>query len=580
MVEYQGNIAAGGIALGQAFVFNPWMPCVERRSIEPEQTGGELRALEAACAAARGELEAVIGRIRLDEPERAEIFAAHQSVLDDVEVLDEIQQAIKGKLYCASWAISEVYDGFIRILAETENTALSERASDMQDVCSRLLRCLAGGQEVTLADLPGPCIVVAEELLPSDTISGDAGKVLGSVCERGGVTSHTAIIARSYGIPALLGVKGATQLLPTGTDLILDALEGKVIAQPTLAETDHYSRLSSVQARRRAIVATYRDKAALTKDGVRIEVAANIGSAAPDELAASGYTDGVGLFRTEFLYMRAGQLPDEQTQYWAYRAVLQAFGARPVVLRTLDIGGDKTLDYKQLPHEDNPFLGRRAIRLCLAEPEVFHTQLKAALRASVAGNLWLMIPMVGGLEELRAAKRALQRAKDELDGESIAYSPDIKLGVMIEVPSAALIADLLAQEADFASIGTNDLIQYLTAADRLNGEVADYYQPFHPAVLRLIGQVCRAFASCGKPVAVCGELAGSPAGVVALLGLGVRKLSMSPTRVAEIKHLLARITADQAQRAVEDVLTMATTAEIEACLTGFVQGQVQPDGGC
>jgi len=576
-MEYRGNIASPGIAFGKSFVFKPYIPRAEQRSLAPEEVEQELEMLACACSKAREELSAIIGRLSIAEPDQADIFAAHQSILDDVELLEEIRQDITVNLHCAAWATRKVYHEFSALLQEVDDPHLSERASDMEDVCNRILRCADGVAEVTLSSLPEPCVVVAVELFPSDTVLMDASKILGLITEQGGITSHTAIIARAYGIPTLLGVKQATQLLPTGTGLVLDALEGKVITDADDTTMEHYTALREYELQKREIAATYLEKPAFTRDGVRIDVEANLGSAAPSALAAADYTDGVGLFRTEFLYMEASQLPDEQIQYQAYRAVLEAFENRPVVLRTLDIGGDKTLSYKTLPREENPFLGKRAIRLCLDEPDLFRTQLRAALRASACGNLWLMFPMISGLDELRAAKQAVMEAKAELDREGLPYDPEIKLGVMIEIPSAALIADLLAKEVDFASIGTNDLIQYLTAADRLNSEVSQYYQTFHPAVFRLIQTVADAFRSGGKDLCVCGELGGNPAGAAALIGLGLRRLSMSPSSVAEIKHLIANLALTEAEEAGRKVLTMSTASEIEAYLKLFVSEKIKAE---
>lgn len=569
-MEYPGNIASPGIAFGKSFVFKPYIPRVEQRRVAPKEVEHELEILNLACSKAREELDVVIAQLIMTEPEKAAIFTAYQSIIDDVELLDEIRQNITVNLQCASWATRKSYDEFSALLREADDPYLSERASDMEDICNRILRCVDGVAGVTLSELSEPCLVVAEELFPSDTVLMDVTKILGLVTEKGGITSHTAIIARSNGIPSLLGVKHATQLFPTGTDMILDALEGKVITQADNTVLEHYTALHDLERHKREITAAYLKKAAFTQDDVRIDIEVNIDSVTPSALTAAGYTDGVGLFRTEFLYMETSQLPDEQTQYEAYRAVLEAYGDKPVVLRTLDIGGDKTLSYKKLPREDNPALGKRALRLCLDEPDLFRTQLRAALRASSHGNLWVMFPMVGGLEELRAAKQAVIEATKELNREGLPYNPEMKLGTMIEIPSAALIADHIAEEVDFASIGTNDLIQYLTAADRLNSEVSQYYQMFHPAAFRIIKRVADAFRICGKDLCVCGELGGNPAGAVALIGLGLRRLSMSPSSVAKIKHVIASITIAEAEEAAQKILAIPTTPEIEAFLNLFL----------
>lgn len=573
-MEYRGNVASAGIAIGKAFIFKPHVPSVKHQKILQEQVEQELSTLKTACAMAGEELDAVIARLEESDPEKAEIIVAHRSILDDTELLDEIELAITDELCCVKWAIQKGYNEFADMMREADDELLAERASDLDDVCNRLLRCTEGIPEVTLANLREPCIVVAEELYPSETVLMDASNVLGIITERGGITSHTAIIAKSYGIPAVLGVKKATERLAKGTVLVLDALKGIVITDFDEDVLEHYTALSHAEVRKKEIAATYLDKKAMTKDGVRIDIEANVGSTSPNALKAAEFTDGVGLFRTEFLYMEATQLPDEDTQYEAYRTVLEAFDGRTVVLRTLDIGGDKHLSYKELPHEENPFLGKRALRLCLDEPEMFKTQLRAALRSSVHGDLWVMFPMVSGLDEVRIAKQMVKEAEAELTQENIPYDANIKIGVMIEIPAAALIADLIAQEVDFASIGTNDLIQYLTATDRLNSEVSQYYQSFHPAVLRLIKMVSTSFSKYGKDLCICGELGGNTAGAVALIGLGVRRLSMSASNVAEIKQVVANISVAEAEEAVEKTLSMSTAAEIETYLKGFVAEKV------
>lgn len=573
-MEYHGSVASPGVAIGKAFLFTPYVPSVPHRTVAANETEEELKTLDSAVARAREELKSIITRLGSSDSEKADIFSAHLAILEDEELLNEIRSTIAEKRCCAPWAIRQVYDEFSALLKQTEDEHLRERVSDMDDVCTRLLRCAEGVPENTLANLHEPSIVVAVELFPSDTVLMDPAQILGIVTERGGITSHTAIIAKSYGIPALLGVKSATSLLASGTHLVLDALEGKVITEAGSEVLKRYAALRDRESHRQAAAAAYLGRAAVTKDGTLIDVEANIGSASPSALEAAKYTDGVGLFRTEFLYMEASKLPDEETQYQSYRTALEAYAGRPVVLRTLDIGGDKALSYMELPHEDNPFLGKRALRLCLDEPEIFRTQLRAALRASVHGNLWMMFPMVGSLDDLRAARKAVDEAKTELDREGVPYSPDIRLGAMIEIPSTALIADLIAREVDFASIGTNDLVQYLTAADRLNSEVSPYYQSFHPAVFRTIKTVADAFRTSGKDLCVCGELGGNPAAVVALIGLGLRRLSMSSANVAGVKQIIANITVAEAEEIAREILSMTTAAEIEGRLNSFAAEKI------
>ena len=514
---YHGTGVSRGVAAGPLYCYEPFVPA-------PPYAGhggsaGEQRALyEAAKRTAREELGGVCARLEAD---KAAIFEAHMDILDDEVMDEEILAGIEGEQWTAQWAVEQVYENYRAVLGSAPDALIRERAADRYDVKLRLLRILQGA--------------------PSDTATMDRANVLGIVTETGGATSHSAIIAKSWGIPAVLGVAGLMRAVRHGETAVVDAGAGTLETQPSP------ERLAAAQAARgqwqRQIreEAAWLDKAPFTKDGVRIDLGLNIGSAAGEELEAAQYAGFAGLLRTEFLYMDADHFPTEDEQAGQYEKVLRAFGQRPVVLRTLDIGGDKTLRYFQLPREDNPFLGSRALRLCFENPEMFLTQLRAALRAAVHGNLWLMFPMVGSLEDVRRAKGFVEQARRQLAGRG-ERAGEVKLGAMIEVPSAALMAPELAREVDFASIGTNDLCQYLTAADRMNPAVAPYYQSWHPALFRLIGMVARAFEQAGRPLCVCGELGGDALAAPALVGLGLRKLSMSASSLARVKKALAGMT--------------------------------------
>ena len=354
--------------------------------------------------------------------------------------------------------------------------------------------------------------------------------------------------------------------LTHGQEVAVDALEGLLIADPAPEQKELFARKREEFLARRAEEKKFLGAKPVMADGTVIPVALNVGSASDQELEGEKYTDGVGLFRTEFIYMGKEQLPTEDEQYEIYKKILQKFGDRPVTLRTLDIGGDKKLQCMELPVEENPFLGNRALRLCFQKPEVFLTQLRAALRASVHGNLWIMFPMVGSLDDIRRAKEFVREAKAQLDKEGVPYSPDVKLGIMIEIPSIALIADLAAQEVDFASIGTNDLIQYSTAVDRMNPEVSKYYQSYHPGVFRLIGMAVEAFNKAGKPISVCGEMGGDPLAASVLVGLGMNKLSMGLASVARMKKVLSGLTMEKARHMARLARTLPTAADVEAAL--------------
>ena len=442
---------------------------------------------------------------------------------------------------------------------------MRERASDLQDVKRRLLRCWAGAPEQNLSTLAKPVIVVADDLFPSDTASLDRARVLGIVTQVGGSTSHTAIIARSYEIPAVLGVEGAMDALADGQFIVLDAVEGRVIPNPTKEETARYGQQAAQLQAELQITKAYRDKLPVTQDGHRVEVHLNVAAATEQELAGATFADGCGLFRTEFLYTGGQGLPDENQQFQIYKKVLTAFGDKPVTLRTMDIGGDKQVPCLDLPKESNPFLGVRGLRLSLSKPELFRTQIRAALRASAHGKLQIMMPMVGALDEVYAAKAIIRAEGEKLDAQGIPWDHAIPVGIMVEIPSIALIADRVA----FASVGTNDLIQYLCAADRMNPGVRPYYQEYHPGLFRLLDILSQTFQAAGKPLSICGELGSDPLAIPALVGLGIRKLSMGASAIAGAKRVIRNLALAQAQALAQDILPMKTAGAIQDRLTAF-----------
>lgn len=557
----KGNAVSPGVALGPVYLFES-APCEEQEAYcEAGEIDNELARFKAALADAGGELDALAARC--EDGEQGKIFAAHREILEDEEILDMVAEGITERGEAAAWAVYKAYDEFIGIVEKAPDPLIAARAADLKDVRGRLLRVLRGEQEKNLSALPGPCVVVAVDLLPSDTATLDRANVLGIITQEGGATSHTAIIANSYRIPAIVGVAGCTGLLPAGETVGVDALTGEVYLQPSTDITAALEEKRKSHLLKTALEDEYLNKPALMSDGTKYEIGVNIGDVCPPDTFA--HCSFVGLFRTEFLYMKGSRLPDEQEQYEAYSAVAKSAGGRPVTLRTLDIGGDKSLPYMQLPQEQNPFLGLRALRLCFARPELLRTQLKAALRAAAHGPIWIMLPMVGSIEDIRAGKAALEAARAELDSEEKAYG-QVKLGIMVEIPAIAAVADIAAQEANFASIGTNDLCQYLCAADRMNPSVSPYYQSFSPAMVRTLDTVISAFNRAGKPVSVCGELAGDPRGALLLCGLGLRKLSMDPSRIAGVKAALAGIGIEEAQRLADMAKNAATQADVLALL--------------
>ncbi|TGJ75801.1 phosphoenolpyruvate--protein phosphotransferase [Caproiciproducens galactitolivorans] len=562
---YQGNPVSEGIAVGKIMLYEPFVPVVDTTALPKEEIPAALSRYKNARNSAKKELEALYSRLQQDDPGKAKIIKAHMDILFDVAMEEEIQDAISdGKSVEA--AVDKIFRKYIRIIGKSADERIRERASDLEDVRCRLLRNCMGVKEKNLAVLTDPVVVVAKDLFPSDTASMNRNKVLAIVTEVGGPTSHTAIIARSYEIPALLGVPDILFQLQNGQEVIVDAVDGALITDPTDEEKEAYRGKKVQFQEQTAETKKYLASDGVTKDGVKIEVELNIGSANAQEVHDIQYTDGVGLFRSEFLYMGRDTLPSEEEQYKIYRKVLMQAGNNPVTLRTLDIGGDKKLDCLELPKEDNPFLGNRALRLCLQHRDIFKTQLRAALRAGTIGNLWIMFPMVGSMDDIRNAKAVVREVQQDLDRENIKYGKNVKFGIMIEIPSIAMIADLAVKEVDFASIGTNDLCQYTTAVDRLNQNVAKYYQSYHPAMFRLIRYTVEQFNKAGKPICVCGELGGDKLAMPVLLGFGMRRISMGIASVARAKKIISRLDLRFAKEMADKVCQMETAGEIEAYL--------------
>jgi len=560
MRTFKGKPVSPGIAVGKVYQYKAFTCDVYETYVQP---GGEQAALAAyrnAVREADAELGRIIGTFSPQDREQAKIFEAHRAILTDDEMDEEIHRAILEQQQSADFAVDRVSTEFAALLGAAPDANIAARAADVRDVRNRLLRILHGEKEHDLSRLPFPCVVVAHDLLPSDTATIDRNHVLAIVTEVGGATSHSAILARSFEIPAILGVPDATQALLDGGEVVVDALTGEVLAEPD-AET-----LSRFRVQREAYLANrnetrqYLSLPAETKDGTAVEIGLNIGSGA--NWPENGGFSFVGLFRTEFLYMERDSLPTEDEQTAAYRKVLELAAGRLVTLRTLDVGGDKTLPALPLPKEENPFLGCRALRLSLNHRDLFLTQLRAALRSSVYGPIQIMFPMVGSLEDLRAGKAALEEAKAQLAAKGIPFDPDVPVGIMVEIPSIAILADEAARECDFASVGTNDLCQYLFAADRMNPLTAEYYQTFSPAVFRILSAVFGAFHRAGKPVSVCGEMAGDPETAPVLLGLGLRKFSMNASAIPAVKRALRSFTLAEAEMLARAVCAAGSQEEV------------------
>ncbi|WP_059066155.1 phosphoenolpyruvate--protein phosphotransferase [Mediterraneibacter massiliensis] len=559
---YEGTAVSDGAAIGNVFQYRPCGRSVEESFIEAGKVEESIQAYREVLKKAEAELQILAEDKELEEEQR-KIFQAHIDIVQDEAMGEEIEEEIRENLFSPEYAVQTVYARYIAVISKAKDALIRERAADLKDVSLRMIRLLSGKEENGLASLPGDVILIAHDLLPSDTAAMQKEHVLAIVTEIGGYTSHMAILARNYGIPAVLGVPDILIHTENGEKIAVDAHAGKVLTNLTQAQEKQYQVMRDEYLKKKNDMKQYIGVEPVTADGTKIEVCLNIGSADKNELELEKYTDGVGLFRTEFLYMSKKKLPTEEEQFAVYKKVAEIFGERPVVIRTLDIGGDKKLDYLELPQEDNPFLGLRALRLCFEMKPIFKTQLRAILRAGYYGNIWIMFPMVGSIGDIRFAKEIVQEVRAELEEEKIPYGRHVKVGIMVEIPSIALMADIAASEVDFASIGTNDLCQYLMAVDRLNPSVAKYYQSFHPAMFRLIKQIVEAFTRQGKPVSVCGEMGGNPQAVALLAGLGIRKFSMNASSIASVKKMISQLNICKAQRMSRTVLELSTAVQVE-----------------
>jgi phosphotransferase system enzyme I (PtsI) len=561
----KGNPVSPGIALGKAYVYEPFVPKVMEILCSAEEAAAEKKRLDDGVQAACAELDASIERLFGDA---ADVLRAHKEMLLDEELLETMSESVLVEHKNASWAAVSAFGDFMAILSQAGDPLIAARTADLKDVRDRLLRVLQGMPEKNLSALTEPIVIITRDLTPSDTATMRREYVLGIISETGGSTSHAAIIANHYGVPAILGAEGAWDAIGDGVTVGLDALSGDIYISPSADVIHMLHEKQSAYAAKALAEAAYRDKSCQTADGERIQIGLNIGSDMPDGNYAQA--DFVGLFRTEFLYMRGDHLPTEDEQFIAYKRVLELADGKPLTLRTLDIGGDKTLSYLPLPKEENPFLGNRALRLCLCKPELFRVQIRAALRAALFGDLWLMLPMVGSIDDIRRGKAFLDETREELKAEKVLFG-DVKFGIMIEIPSIAAIADKAAQMVDFASVGTNDLCQYLCAADRMNPATEAYYQTFSPAMARTLGAIAAAFHNAGKPVSICGELAGDPLGAVLLAGLGIRKLSMSGTKMTRVKAAIAQVTALQACELARQACNADTETDVIKILTSAIR---------
>ena len=565
----QGISVNSGISIAPIYVYCPDCPKVSH--LYEENSDLAWKEYQQAKLQAEKELNEIVRMLEKANDNNAVILAAHIDILMDEEIEDQIHNFIYNNHYSAEYAVQNTYQMFFRVLEQMDDPVIAERKMDMTDIAQRLIRIICGTSQNGISSFDYPVILVAHDLFPSDTATLDREKVLGILSETGNITSHTAIIAKAYGIPTILGIEGLLDQVKSGQIAILDANDGSVIIDPDDTLLYKYKSMQKKWEQEYLREQEYANKALYTRDGIRVFINSNIGAPSPQLSKDAAIADGVGLFRTEFLYMENTHLPTEDEQFEAYRTVLQAYSGKPVILRTIDIGGDKTIPYMPLPKEDNPFLGVRAIRLCYEHPELLYTQLRAALRASVYGTLEIMFPMVASIEDIRWAKSIFQQVGEKLDKENIPWDHNVKTGIMMEVPSIMLLSNIVAQEVDFASIGTNDLCQYLTASDRLNSGTARYYQSFHPAIFRLIAYASKEFTAQKKSLSICGEIGGSPIAAPILVGLGIRKLSMNQSCIGRIKKELSGFYLEELEELAQHVLLCQTEAEVKKTVDLFMR---------
>ena len=572
MMKLTGIAASSGIAIGRAFILKELKLEPSRQTIEVYEVEAGITRIREAFRAAKTQLAAIrAGAAAQLGEDNAAIFDAHLMILDDPVLLEQIERLVAEEHRHPVAAVTQVIEEHTATFAAMEDPYLRERAVDIRDIGRRLLAILAGVQLESLAELSEPSIIVAHDLTPSDTAQASRDLVLGFATDVGGRTSHTAIMARALGIPAVVGSGQLTSVVSPGAMVIVDGTQGAVIVNPTPEVLEEYSALRARWSAEQEELRGLRDLPAQTRDGHRVELAANIGT--PEEAAGAREwgAEGVGLFRTEFLFMNRDQLPSEEEQYQAYRAAAEAMAPGAVIIRTLDIGGDKQIPYLNIPPEMNPFLGWRAVRICLERRDLFRAQLRAILRAGAHGRVRIMFPMIVTREELLSCKEAVEEVKRELATEGAPYDPSTPMGIMVETPAAAVAADLLAPEVDFFSIGTNDLIQYTLAADRLNAKVAYLYEPLNPSVLRLIKGVIDAGHARGRLVGMCGEMAGEPLAIPVLLGLGLDEFSLSASGIPLAKKIIRNLTLAEAREIAQSVLSFGSPGESRQYLKAALQ---------
>src|SRR3954452_5481105 len=558
-VRFEGIGVSAGIAFGEIHVVRDDLDEVVRYHIAPSRIADEIGRFEAGLIQTRMQILEMQQRIAESIGAKdAAIFDAHLLVVEDRTLIDEVLRKLKTDLCNVEWAFQEVATRYAQTLSKIDDPYLRERALDIQDVTKRVVRNLQGKAPKTFLSLTEPHILVAHNLTPSDTASMSRENVLGVATDLGSRTSHAAILARSLNIPAVLGLHDITAKIETGQHVLVDGSDGCLIINPTAETLEHYQQVQSRRAKVTAQLKQLRETTSITRDGRHIVLSANTELPQDVDSVGANGAEGIGLYRTEFLYLNRETLPSEDEQYETYRKVAERVSPNPLIIRTFDLGGDKLAGAVDIVDELNPFLGWRAIRFCLENQDIFKTQLRAILRASAVGNIKIMFPMISGLDELRRAIAVLEECKQQLRNAKTEMAERVEVGAMIEIPSAAICADALARELDFFSIGTNDLIQYALAVDRVNEKVAYLYEPTHPAILRLLKMIADAAHANDIWVGICGEMAGDVALVPLLLGLGVDELSAAATLVPRVKRAVQSLTIPECRDLVEQTLKLTT----------------------